>query len=528
MNMMQRLMFVLKGSKYSSRAYAAAKMGRLTGDWLTTATSIDADIRSGMISVRSRARDLSQNSEYTKAYLRAVKKNVIGSEGFKLQVKPIEYVNGERVQDQLATSIIEQAFKEWSRPENATVTGKVSFRKAQEIVIETVARDGESFVRLIRNQNINRFGFALQLIEPDWIDEKLNTELKGGNIIRLGVELDPWRKPVAYYVANRNNTMDVYGNIFAGAPHTRIPANDMIHLFDPERADQTRGMSWLAPSMLGLHNLKGYVEAAIVNARSGANKLGFFGNAPNTSGEYTGDGTDAQGNKTLLFEPGTFEDIGDKVFTPYDPKYPDAQFDPFTKSILRGISSGLGVSFSSISNDLTEVNFSSIRAGLIEERETWKSIQSWFAESLLNRTYSEWLFMTLAVGAVNLPAGKFKKFNVPTWTGRRWAWVDPLKEVQAYKEAVAAGFKSATKVISEDGGDIEELYQELSNEKALAEKYDLELDFGGKNNGKQGSDGSEDVSGGGTGTADEGDANDQTGSGNGKAGGKVGRSLLLI
>ncbi len=69
------------------RAYAAAGMNRLSGDWLTTATSIDHDIRSGMVAVRFRARDLSQNSEFAKAYLRAVRKNVVGSEGFALQVK---------------------------------------------------------------------------------------------------------------------------------------------------------------------------------------------------------------------------------------------------------------------------------------------------------------------------------------------------------------------------------------------------------------------------------------------------------
>ncbi|TRZ97675.1 MAG: phage portal protein [Deltaproteobacteria bacterium] len=529
MTFMERLKFVWKGLR-SVRAYAAAKMGRLTGDWLAVATSIDADIRSGMIPVRSRARDLSQNNEYAKAYLRAVKKNVIGSEGFKLQVKPIEYVDGQKKPDRLATNILEQAFKEWSKPDTATVTGKVSFRKAQEIVIETVARDGEAFIRLIRNENINRFGFSLQLIEPDWIDEKLNYELPGGSVVRMGIEVDRWRRPVAYYLSTRNHTLDVYGNIFASAPHERIPADDMIHMFDPERADQTRGISWMAPAMLGMHNLKGYIEAAIVNARSGANKLGFFRNAANTSGEYTGDGTDASGNKTLLCEPGSFEDIGDKEFTPYDPKYPEAQFDPFTKSILRGISAGLGVSFSSLSNDLTEVNFSSIRAGLIEERETWKSIQSWMIESMLDRVYGEWLFMTLMVGAVNLPATKYRKFNAPTWIGRRWAWVDPLKEVQAYKEAVAAGFKSATQIVAEGGGDIAELYAEMKAEKDLAKEYGLELDFGsgGTKNGKQGTDGSADVSGGGSGTADAGNPDGQTGSGVGKGGGKVGRSLLLV
>jgi lambda family phage portal protein len=131
------------------------------------------------------------------------------------------------------------------------------------------------------------------------------------------------------------------------------------------------------------------------------------------------------------------------------------------ETILRGISSGLGVSFASISNDLTEVNFSSIRAGLIEERETWKTIQSWFIETFLNRVYSEWLNMALLTGALNLPSVKYNKFNNPKWTGRRWAWVDPLKDVDANKAERAAGFKSATMIANEAGRDYEDILQEI-------------------------------------------------------------------
>ncbi len=466
----------------SARSYAAAQSGRLMADWLTGATSIDHDIREGLVRVRSRARDLSQNNEYARAYLRAVRKNVVGSEGFKLQVKARSFDPELRkmVLDRQANDIIETSFSDWVKPQTATVMGNVSFRKAQEVIVETVARDGESFVRLVRGTVINKYAFSLQLIEPDWIDEKYNKELPNGNVIRMGVEIDKWRKPVAYHVSRRNKEMDLYGSMTPSGPYTVVPASDMIHLFDPERADQTRGISWMSPAMVALHNLKGYVEAAIINARVGASKSGFFRDPSGDGSEYTGDKTDESGNRVTTVEPGIFEDIGRMDFVPYDPKYPAEQFDPFVKSILRGISSGLGVSFSSLSNDLTEVNFSSIRAGLLEERETWKSLQSWFIETFLNRVYSEWLYMALLTGTVVLPAAKYDKFNAPQWTGRRWSWVKPLEEVKAFQEAVKSGFKSATQVVSENGGDIEELYQEIAEEQALAKEYGLSLDFGEK------------------------------------------------
>lgn len=470
----------------AARAFAAAKMGRLTADWIASATSIDHDIRSGIVAVRARARDLSENNEYVRAYLRAVKKNVVGSEGFKLQVQAMEYRDGKFGPDQAANSMLEKAFAEWGEPSTATVGGRVSFRKTQEIIVETVARDGEAFVRLVRGTKLNKFAFSLQMIEPDWIDEKLSVELRNGNIIRMGIEVDKWRRPVAYHVSQRNNTLELYGSMVATGPYDIVPAADMIHVYDPERADQTRGMSWMAPVMLSLHDLKGYVEGAITNARAGANKLGFFRDPTGDSDEYEGDGTDDSGNNTVTCEPGVFEDIGRREFVGFDPRYPEAQFDPFVKSILRGIAAGLGVSYSSLSNDLSEVNFSSIRAGLLEERETWKSIQSWFVETFLDRVYAEWLTMALLTRAVNLPYDRYAKFNAPKWTGRRWAWVDPLKEVKAHQEAVKSGFESATQVIAEGGGDIEEKYQEIQAEQALAAKYGLKLDYGGKDDEDQG------------------------------------------
>jgi len=499
----------------ASRAYAASKMGRLTGDWLTGATSIDHDIRAGLVAVRSRARDLSQNNEYARAYLRSVRKNVVGSEGFKLQVKAMNYVDGMPVPDRVANSKIENAFWDWSRPETATVTGKMSFRKVEEVVVETTAREGDFFVRFLRGQGFNKYGFTLQLVEPDWIDEKLNKDVPGGGLIRMGVELDRWRRPVAYHVSERNASAELWGSVIPSGPYKRIPASDMVHVFDPERADQTRGISWMAPSMLALHNLQGYVEGAIINARAGANKLGFFRDPTSSGEEYTGDTTDGSENKIATCEPGMFEDIGQKEFVPYDPKYPDQQFDPFMKTILRGIGSGLGLAYSSIANDQREATWSSLRTELGEEREGWKMIQSWLIETFLNRVYAEWLSMALLTQAVALPSAKYDKFNSPKWIGRRWYWVDPLKEVQANKEAIAAKLKSATQVVSEDGGDIEELYQEIKAEQELAAEYGVTPDYGGTGNGKED-------------TAQDGEPDDQSRPGDGKGNGKGGRSRLLV
>jgi capsid protein len=58
---------------------------------------------------------------------------------------------------------------------------------------------------------------------------------------------------------------------------------------------------------------------------------------------------------------------------------------------------------------------------------------------------------------------------------RGWQFVDPQKEVAAYKEAVSCGFKTQADVIAEQGGDIEDLYKARAYEMELAEEYGLKF-----------------------------------------------------
>jgi lambda family phage portal protein len=297
----------------------------------------------------------------------------------------------------------------------------------------------------------------------------------------MGVEMTPYRKPIAYHIAERKNTTELYGSFYVGAPYRRIPAEDIIHIYDPERADQTRGISWMASGMTTARHLGGYIEAAVVNSRAAACKMGFFKDLTGDAGDYTADEKEADtGLQTDIAEPGTFRDIGRHDFVQYDPKYPHEQFDPFTKAMIRFIAAGLGVSYQTLSGDLSETSYASGRQGLLEERETYKSAQEFIRETFLDRVYSEWLTMAIMTGRINLPFYKFGKFNQPKWTGRRWSWVDPLKDVHAAKEARAAGFKSSTQIINEAGGDIEDTYLEIAQENAEAVKLGLVLDYGVK------------------------------------------------
>ena len=74
------------------------------------------------------------------------------------------------------------------------------------------------------------------------------------------------------------------------------------------------------------------------------------------------------------------------------------------------------------------MNYSSIRAGLMDEREFYKATQRWFLETVVQPIFDGWLETNILNGTINLPASKLGKFNAPDWKPRRWGWVDPEKD----------------------------------------------------------------------------------------------------
>lgn len=453
------------------RRYDGAAVGRLTASWTTTSLDANGEIRSNLATLRSRSRDLSRNNDYVKKYLRQVKTNVIGSAGILLQNRAM---NGSGKPDEYANDAIGSAWAEWSKKKNASVCGTLSLWAIQNLVVESVARDGEILVRLVRGFRNNRFRFALQLIEADHLDHDLNGPApKTGNDIKMGVEVDRMGRPVAYWLhAKHPGAWDGFGSQYVR--RERVPAEEIVYVGMTERPGQARCVPWIHAAMTRLNNLGGYEEAEIIASRVAAAKTGFF---ISPDGEYSADDVDDEGNFIEDAEPGSFKVLPQGYdFKAFDPNHPGGNFAPFMKATLRGIASGLGVSYNSLASDLEGVNYSSLRAGTLEERDVWRAIQKWFIDVFLDEVFSAWLEMALLSNAVKLPVSKFEKFNAPTWRPRGWDWVDPAKDISANLSAIGGGLKTRRQALAERGLELEDVYRELAEEKKLAEKYGLTLD----------------------------------------------------
>lgn len=461
------------------RSYNAAAVDRLASAWSTSPVSADASVRQNLRQLRARSREQYRNNDFARRFIHMVKSNVIGPTGIGLQARVREFGSSGPV-DTLANDAIESAWYDWGKRQNCDVARRLSWVEAQRLFIATVAMDGEALIEIVGADN--PYKTSLRFMDPELLNVDYNHVFRDGSSIVMGVEYSATGEVVAYHV--NTQTTPVNGYISSDSVPKRIPASRMIHAFIPEAVGQTRGIPWMSTALLRLRMLEGYADAALVAARVGAAKMGFY---ESQDGEgYDGTDEDGLGNPIEDVEPGTFTNLprGVKVSS-WSPDYPTGEMEAFVKLMLRGISSGLGVSYNALANDLEGVNYSSIRAGVLEEREAWKSIQEWMVESFCTPVYEQWLGRALLVGAIKVPSKsgapsplpyvKQDKFRFVSWTPRRWSWVDPLNDMEAAAKGVEMGVTTLSQIIRDSGGEPEDVWRERAAEKELIKSMGLEF-----------------------------------------------------
>jgi len=444
------------------RRFDAAAINRFTAGWMAETNSIDNELRSDLDRLRARSRDLANNNDYVRKYLQMVVGNIVGPNGFMLQCR-VEDAAG--VQDGWANTAIEADWRKWGR--QCEVTGKMGFVDLSRAMIEGLARDGEILVRKIISP-VNAWGFALQLIDIDRLDTSYNVApADGRNAVIMGIEVDSYQRPVKYHIFTAHPQSNGHRTREA------VPAVQIIHRFVTRRAGQTRGYPWAHAVIHSLHDLNEYNKSALLAARKGADTLGFFV-SPN--GEPPPMDSEEGGEPISVSVPGQYETLPEGYdFRAYDSQYPSATYGEFVKAHLRRIATGLGVSYNTLAEDLEGVNYSSIRSGVINERDYWMTLQNWFIESTLVPLFEEWLRYALSAGTIKLPNGsalpllKYDKFAAHTWQGRRWQWVDPLKDIEAARLAVQSGVSSPQAIAAQMGMDVDDVLADIARfEKSVA------------------------------------------------------------
>ena len=467
--------FEQKPVKKRKRGYTGARIDRNTASWVTNQTSADQEWKQGITRLRSRVHDLVRNNNYAAQAIRYSTNQIVGT-GVRLQAQIRKQRNNE-----LYTKLNEQIESQWSmwgRKDSCDVRGVLCFSELERLAVRSMIESGESFVIMHRRQfGRSKVPFALEVIEADQLDEDYKGKLSDPtNVWRLGIEMDRFQRAVNYAFLTKHPGDSNFSAPIGQKQHIIVPARDVIHLFMPQRPGQHRGIPFLASAISHLHQLDGYIEASLIRCRASSALMGFISTP---EGELDAGGEVYDYDRVTSFEPGQFKYLepGANVTIP-DMDSPNGEFDPFVRTMLRSMASGLGCSFEAISSDYSQSNYSSSRLAMIQDRDHWRTIQQMLKENFYQPIYEAWLEMAVMNNALQLPTYETEpeRYEKVRWVCRGYSYVDPEKEVKAQRDAIRSGLKTMSECIAENGGDVEELLVQRQSELAKLDEMNIVVD----------------------------------------------------
>ncbi len=458
--------------------YSAAKLSRLTSGWGQSITSGDAELHSSLSTMRARCRELVRDAPLAKRARTIVQNNIIGTGiGMQAQVKSTRGKLIKRINDD-----IEKTWERWAEADSCHTGGALHFADLERACMAQVFDAGEVLLR----KHPSSFGaspvpVALELIEPERLADTWH--LPGpadGHMLRMGIEVDRFFRPVAYWLREQHPG-DV-SFLARSDKLERVPADQIIHLRMVDRWPQTRGEPWLHAAARKLNDIDGYTEAEIIAARGAASYMGFI-ESPEENPDVAG-GTDGGPASEVQMEPGLVRRLADgEKFNPFAPNRPNSGAESFLRFMLREIAAGTGVSYESLSRDYSQSNYSSSRLALLDDRDLYRIVQMWFIRNFRLPFHRFWLqqaVLSRSLQTIRLEeyAQDMAKFEAVRFKPRGWSWIDPAKEVSAYKEAIKAGIETTTNVIAQTGAgrDIEDVLDERQMELELMEEKGLAFD----------------------------------------------------
>ena len=444
-----------------ARLEGAMARRRLRG-WQPPLENINSLVAAGGPRLLARARELVVTNGYAANACEAFAANLVGD-----GIKPSSLIEDADLRDR-----VQQLWLAWT--DEADADGLTDFYGLQAMVAREMFVAGECFVRLRprRPKDGLRVPLQLQLLQSEMLPFDKTETAANGNCIRCGIEFDRIGRRVAYHFRRRHpgDSTDQGALI---PETTRVPADDVLHVFRPIDAGQIRGLPHVAPAMVRLFLLDQFDDAELDRKKTAAMFAGFITKtAPEEPlmGE-TEDAEDGTGIASL--EPGTLqvllpgEDV--KFSSPADV---GGGYEAFQYRTLLSIAASVGLPYHLVTGDVRQANYSSLRAELVEFRRRVGQLQHGvIAHQLCRPIWRRWLEAATLSGALDLD--DLDTALPVQWIPPRWDWVDPLKDIQAQLLAIEAGLLSRRKAVEATGYDIEEIDRENAADRDRAEGLGL-------------------------------------------------------
>ncbi|MCL2430087.1 MAG: phage portal protein, partial [Alphaproteobacteria bacterium] len=254
-------------------------------------------------------------------------------------------------------------------------------------------------------------------------------------------------------------------------------------------AGQLRGLTSFAAAVVKMFLLDVYDDAELERKKQAARFATFIKrDIPDFAGDtqwaqdyYAAVAAARDDDSPLIghYGPGSTVELseGDDVSFS-EPADVGPNYEPFQFRTLLQVCSALGIPYAEFSGDLSRTSYASSRAGLIAFRGEVEAFQhAVLVFQFLRPVWRRFWQAGVLSGALPVTAARYNrerrelvryKAIVP-----RAPWVDPLKDRQAEKLAVDAGFKARSDVIEAEGYDPEEVDQRIAEDKAREERLGI-------------------------------------------------------
>ena len=408
--------------------------------------SANADHAADAPALRARARSLVQNSPYISRGLESLVSNVVGT-----GIMPRSL--GKQAKE------IDALWAAWC--EVADADGRLDLYGIQASAYRAMEQDGEVLVRLRARRKEDGLPVPLQaqVLEIDWLDSS-KSGANGANTIVNGIEYDPLGKVAAYWLWDQHPGEMSIGKRLRATSYP-VPASRIIHLFNPQRPGQGRGITRLAPVIAKSRDLQLYDDAELqrknletrlsVLASGDLSSMSMTESQEASKVRETGElGTLASGGITQV-PPGV-------NLTVVEPKAAPGYVE-YVKHQLHLIAAGMGVTYEMLTGDVGEVNFSSARVALLEFRRNAEQIQ-WL--TLIPRLCVPiWrAFIDAAVLAGKLPRADYSV----DWSTPKWEYVNPEQDVKADLAEISGGLSSISEKLRRRGYKPDLVFAELKSD----------------------------------------------------------------
>lgn len=456
----------------AKRAYDGASVSRRTDQWIAASTSANAEIALGLVRMRNRSRDLHRNNPHARKARTAWVNNLVGT-GIVPRAR-----TGNAVTDKAVNAL----WDEWSRV--ADSDGQLDFGGLEELMVTAMVEGGEALVRRrlrLPSDNLP-VPLQLQVMEGDLLDENRTGAAFTGaaftSKIINGVEFDALGRRQAYwlYPNHPGDSMILpVGNL--GLLSVPVPASEVIHLYRKERT-QARGIPWCHSIIMRARDLDDYEDAELVRKKTEACVVGIVTGADADEGAApTSDGTnltvkDSEGRPVERFEPGLLlYSYGGKQISFNNPtqsgSYPDIQ-----RLGLHSIAAGYLVPYELMTGDLSQVNFSSARVGLVEFRRLVETVQWLCLIPMALQPIWDWFCQA------GYLVGKLPAASIPVeWDTPAWETVNPIDDANAELIQLRSGTRTLYEAIARrTGRNPQEVLREIAEGNALLDELGLIFD----------------------------------------------------